>query len=113
MTILKAQLGMTQIRANYRKMYDSITCEVCNTEDETLGHLLKCNNKNLDEADIHNYILNIENIENTDTNTIKNEAILIANSILVRASALEASPPHCASFEDAEDGDIYQMMDTS
>ena len=94
-------------------MYDSITCEVCNTEDETLGHLLKCNNKNLDEADIHNFIQNIENIENTDTNTIKNEAILIANSILVRASALEASPPHCASIEDAEDGDIYQMMDTS
>ena len=105
-TLLKARLGMTKIRTNYKNMYDTTICPVCNKENETLEHLLKCNTEEIDEAQITNYIHNIQNISIQNLDNLNKIAILIATSLVSRASTLEASPPPVPV-----DGDILEMMD--
>ena len=42
-TVFKARLNMYEIKANFKKMYDSdISCPFCKTEDETFEHIFLC-----------------------------------------------------------------------
>ena len=42
-SVFKARLNMYEIKANFKKMYDSdISCPFCKIEDETLEHIFLC-----------------------------------------------------------------------
>ena len=58
MTILKARLGMTDVKANYRNKYVNITCSECG-QVEDLKHLLTCKE---DDEEIKEIARNLEEI---------------------------------------------------
>ena len=43
MTILKARLGMTEVKSNYKNMYTDTKCRKCHKIEEDLKHILQCN----------------------------------------------------------------------
>ena len=45
MTIMKARLGMTQLKTNYRNMHTDVRCHLCGEEDD-MQHLLGCPEEN-------------------------------------------------------------------
>ena len=49
---------------NFKGMYETFKCEVCNEEDETQEHILKCK------------LLNKEEMENIDYSKIKNGNVI-------------------------------------
>ena len=62
--IFKMRSEVTHIKMNYKGMYENFQCEVCNEEDETQEHILKCK------------ILNKEESENVEYSKIKNGNII-------------------------------------
>lgn len=41
-TMLKTRLGMIELKSNYRSMHKDTKCRKCQSEEETLMHVLKC-----------------------------------------------------------------------
>ena len=62
--IFKMRSEVTNIKMNYKGMYENFQCEVCNEEDETQEHILKCK------------ILNKDDFENVEYSKIKNGNII-------------------------------------
>ena len=62
--IFKLRSEVTNIKMNYKGMYENFQCEVCNEEDETQEHIIKCK------------ILNKEEKDNVDYSKIKNGNII-------------------------------------
>ena len=96
-TILRARLGMTEVKANYKNKFKEINCKNCG-ETEDLKHLLTCN----ETEEIVNFAENLKNIlwteaENPRINieNLKNLAQLITRKVIFQNLKLrtEASPP--------------------
>ena len=53
--IFKLRSEVTNIKMNYKGMFEDFQCEVCNEEDETQEHILKCKILNKKEEEIVDY----------------------------------------------------------
>ena len=53
--IFKLRSEVTNIKMNYKGMFENFQCEVCNEEDETQEHILKCKILNKKEEEIVDY----------------------------------------------------------
>ena len=62
--IFKIRSEVTNVKMNFKGMYENFKCEVCNEEDENQEHILKCK------------LLNKEEIENIDYSKIKNGNVI-------------------------------------
>ena len=53
--IFKLRSEVTNIKMNSKGMFENFQCEVCNEEDETQEHILKCKMLNKEEKEIVDY----------------------------------------------------------
>ena len=56
-TIFKMRSRMTEVKKNYRGKYDNIECDLCNEEEESQEHILKCKEimKNENKVEVPEY----------------------------------------------------------
>ena len=56
-TIFKMRSRMTEVKKNYRGKYDNIECDLCNEEEESQEHILKCKEimKNESKVEVPEY----------------------------------------------------------
>ena len=110
MTILKARLGMTEVKSNYKNMFTDTCCRKCKLEEETLYHVLKCGStrSNSEALIIEEAYGTIKNIENRDPSLVFSIANIIheeieeLKNIKVLVLPLESEPMATSEEEDIE-----------
>ena len=78
MTILKARVGMTEVKVNYKSLFTTNKCRICKVEEETLEHLLMCNQQGTENDKLFSEAsIVIKNVEHEG----KDAVVLLAKHI--------------------------------
>ena len=80
--ILRTRLGMIDIKVNFKNKYNNTICNLCQKENETLQHLLECQENTYQCENIENVTNNINHVfAGTDLNFLKNIAKIIIKKL--------------------------------
>ena len=85
-TIFKLRCRMTDVKANFRGLYETYECEICEKYEETQEHILNCSEINIMKKD--NEIIEYEQIFNGDVKDQRNIARIFKDNMDIRNSIL-------------------------
>ena len=107
MTVLKARIGMTEVKENFKNMFPDTKCRKCGSHNEDLLHILQCcTTFNIAEKDVVERMrVILDNIDSEEQSTVMVLSRVIAREmqqmkLLVKQPPLESTPPTAASNED-------------